>query len=68
VGERIRQKDGFTLLELIITCALIAVLATIAMTQFAAYRQKGYNAAAVTDLGNAKIQFEAYFADNRYYP
>ena len=68
VGERIWQKGGFTLLELIITCAVIAVLATIAMTQYAAYRQKGYNSAAVSDLGNAKIQMEAYFTDNRYYP
>lgn len=59
---------GFTLVELLITCALIGVLATIAITQFAFYRQKGYNAAAVGDLKNAKTVLEAYFAANQFYP
>ena len=62
-GER-----GFTLVELIITAALIGVLATLAITQFAFYRQKGYNSAAVSDLKNAKTVLAAYFADNMRYP
>lgn len=55
-------------MELIITVAIIGVLASLAFTQFSAYRQKGYNAVAVSDLGNAKMTLEAYFAENRYYP
>ena len=66
--SRIQEKNGFTLLELIITCAIIGVLASIAMLQYAAYRQKGHNSAAVTDLGNTKIVLESYFAENHYYP
>jgi type IV pilus assembly protein PilA len=62
------KSKGFTLLELLVTVALIGVLATIAVTQFAAYRQKGFNSAALSDLGNAKIVFEAYFAENHFYP
>jgi len=54
--------------ELLIVVALIGILATIAMTQFAAYRQKGYNSSAVSDLTNAKIAFTAYYADNMHYP
>jgi type IV pilus assembly protein PilA len=68
VANRRKQGSGFTLLELLITLGVIALLATLAMPQFSAYKQKGYNAAAVTDLANAKIVFEAYFAENHYYP
>ena len=66
--NRKNQKSGFTLLELVITIGVIAILATLAFTQFSTYRQKGYNAASVTDLGNAKIALEAYYADNHYFP
>lgn len=68
VLARDKCKSGFTLVELIITCALIGVLATIAIHQFAMYRQKEYNSSALSDLRNAKTLFEAYYADNNYYP
>jgi type IV pilus assembly protein PilA len=64
----ITRKGGFTLVELLITVALLGVLATISMTQFAAYRQKGYNSAAVSDLKNVKTLLEAYYASNQSYP
>jgi type IV pilus assembly protein PilA len=68
VLDRISNKRGFTLVELLITVALLGVLATISMTQFAAYRQKGYNSAAVSDLKNTKTMLEAYYASNQFYP
>jgi type IV pilus assembly protein PilA len=64
----ISRKRGFTLVELLITVALLGVLATIALAEFAAYRQKGYNSSATSDLKNAKTLLEAYFASNHYYP
>ena len=66
--DRSSFKRGFTLVELLITVALLGVLATIAFAQFAAYRQKGYNSAAVSDLKNAKTVLEAYYANNQFYP
>jgi len=68
VLDRSSCKRGFTLVELLITVALLGVLATIAFAQFAAYRQKGYNSAAVSDLKNAKTVLEAYYANNQFYP
>lgn len=59
---------GFTLVEVLITVALVGVLAMIGITQFAYYRQKGYNSMAVSDLKNTKTVLEAYYAANQYYP
>jgi type IV pilus assembly protein PilA len=66
--NKIRNRKGFTLIELLIVVAIIGILAAIAIPQFSAYRQKGYNSAAVSDLKNSKTALEAYFADNQKYP
>ncbi len=59
---------GFTLIELMIVIAIIGVLAAIAIPQFAAYRQKAHNAAALTDLRTSKSVVEAYYLEHYYYP
>jgi type IV pilus assembly protein PilA len=64
----LKNKKGFTLIELLIVVAIIAILAAIAIPQFAAYRQKAYNAAAVSDLRNFKTGMESFFADYQAYP
>ena len=61
------NKKGFTLIELLIVVAIIAILAAIAIPQFAQYRIKGYNAAASSDIRNAKTAEEALFADFQAY-
>jgi type IV pilus assembly protein PilA len=66
--NKLRSKKGFTLIELLIVVAIIGILAAIAIPQFSAYRQKGYNAAATSDLKNFKTAMEAFFADNQGYP
>ena len=62
-----KNKKGFTLIELLIVVAIIAILAAIAIPQFAQYRIKGYNAAASSDIRNAKTAEEALFADYQAY-
>ncbi len=61
-------KKGFTLIELLVVVAIIAILAAIAIPQFAKYRTQSYNAAAQSDIRNAKTGLESYFAENQKYP
>jgi prepilin-type N-terminal cleavage/methylation domain-containing protein len=62
------SSKGFTLIELLIVVAIIGILAAIAIPQFSRFRTHGFNAAAVSDIKNAKMSLEAYYGDNREYP
>jgi type IV pilus assembly protein PilA len=64
---KMKNSKGFTLIELLIVVAIIAILAAIAIPQFSAYRIKGYDAAALADLRNARTAEEAFFSDWQVY-
>jgi type IV pilus assembly protein PilA len=62
-----RNEKGFTLIELMIVIAIIGILAAIAIPQFSAYRIRGYNASAESQVRNVATALEAYFVDNNTY-
>src|SRR5688500_3140476 len=64
---RLQNESGFTLIELLVVVAIIGILAAIAIPQFAAYRKRGHEAQVKSDLRNAAVAQEAYFAANSTY-
>ena len=64
---RLQSESGFTLIELLVVVAIIGILAAIAIPQFAAYRKRGHEAQVKSDLRNAAVAQEAYFAANSAY-
>ena len=63
----LQKESGFTLIELLVVVAIIGILAAIAIPQFAAYRKRGFEAQIKSDLRNAAVAEEAYFAQSTVY-
>ena len=62
-----RRQHGFTLIELMIVVAVIAVLAAIAVPNYLEQTRKGRRADAVRGIGQLQLELESYRAENPSY-
>ncbi len=63
-----RTSRGFTLVELLIVIAIIAMLTAIVLTSLISSRQKSRDAHRVADLKEVQKALEIYFDTNQTYP
>jgi len=62
-----RKETGFTLIELMVTIVIIAILAAIALPSYQQYIQRGKITEATSNLSAMQLALEKYYADNRNY-
>ena len=62
-----RRLKGFTLIELMIVVAIVAILAAIALPAYNEQVRKGRRAEAVKAIGEAQLSLERWRAENPSY-
>ena len=62
-----RGAQGFTLIEVMITVAIIAILSSVAIPAYTDYLRRGQLPEAFTNLSDYRVKMEQYYQDNRNY-
>ena len=62
-----RLMRGFTLIEVMITVAIVAILAAVAVPSYIEYVRRGKISEATSSLSELRLRAEKFFADNRTY-
>ena len=62
------RDHGFSLLEVLLVVGVIGLLAAIAIPQFMSYRSEAIDAQLKSDLRNAAVAIESYYAKKNVLP
>jgi type IV pilus assembly protein PilE len=60
-----KRQTGFTLIEVMVTVAIVAILAAVALPNYTAYLARGKITEATSNMLAMKTKLEQYFQDNR---
>lgn len=63
-----KAQAGFTIIELLIVIAIIAILAGLVLNNFQGAQAKARDTQRVTDVNNIHTKLEEYYNDNNGYP
>lgn len=61
-------RKGFTLVEMLIVIAIIAILASVALVSVGGVRQSARDTKRVSDMSKLQQQLEVYYSQNGSYP
>ena len=62
-----QRQSGFTLIELMITIAIVAILASVALPSYTSYITRSKIQEATSNLLAMRTKMEQYYQDNRKY-
>ncbi len=64
--KKIKNKKGFTLIELIVVIAVIAILAAVLIPRFAGFTEDANSSGAISDARNVLVCLESLDAQNDF--
>jgi type IV pilus assembly protein PilE len=64
----LRRTRGFTLIEVMITVAIVAILAAVALPSYTDYITRSKIIEATSSLSDMRVRLEQQFLDTRQYP
>jgi len=63
-----RRTGGFTLIEVLITVAIVSILAAVALPSYTDYITRSKIVEATSSLSDMRVRLEQVFLDSRQYP